>query len=588
MTDSMTNNDLDSYGVWVKRSGKTNEPAPVSHEAEISDFGMDVNNAENETVVQESFETHNVMETPDDDSPFVISDDTIAALDEPIRKDELSAVSDNLGFAADEISEESSEAEMENMLAENIPADIDISSKDESDASLVTDEDGEMSAPVFEDSMFEAVDDTSSFEADEISDSDDTDFAAADVSEQSSVSSTDSSALQQIMSELADLKSEIAILKMNFEELKNKPVSDFSASVGDDLETTSSAGGFFSDDDEDETISLSGDELSNIMSSANFSEPEIVGDDEQMFDEMAIASGGTGEIETPQFDGSFQSQEESLGIEESVVDDMSSEEIYDTANEMEDLSVDVANFDDEEVIEESDDDIDVDETVSLDDMAEFSSATGIIADDNLPDEISVSKIDDVMVDSSDDDFLDVQETDVADDISGLDFDIPEELPEDTVESERFEESNDFVEEVHLPDDHPAVVDLMSADPEIHESITDNHLDYLKTDENATFEENLGFADVTETEISEHPEDSEVIENSAEIADEAEAPRSFVDDLIDTHDDSSIPSGLKSEIKSVLLYMDQLLESLPEEKIVEFAQSEQFNTYKKLFSDLGLS
>ena len=39
---------------------------------------------------------------------------------------------------------------------------------------------------------------------------------------------------------------------------------------------------------------------------------------------------------------------------------------------------------------------------------------------------------------------------------------------------------------------------------------------------------------------------------------------------------------------VLLYMDQLLENLPEEKIVEFAKSDEFVTYKKLFSELGLS
>jgi len=52
--------------------------------------------------------------------------------------------------------------------------------------------------------------------------------------------------------------------------------------------------------------------------------------------------------------------------------------------------------------------------------------------------------------------------------------------------------------------------------------------------------------------------------------------------------SSLPANLTEEIKSVLLYMDQLLEDLPEEKIVEFARSEQFATYKKLFSDLGLS
>ena len=35
-------------------------------------------------------------------------------------------------------------------------------------------------------------------------------------------------------------------------------------------------------------------------------------------------------------------------------------------------------------------------------------------------------------------------------------------------------------------------------------------------------------------------------------------------------------------------MDQLLENLPEDKIMEFAKSEQFTTYKKLFNELGLS
>jgi len=46
--------------------------------------------------------------------------------------------------------------------------------------------------------------------------------------------------------------------------------------------------------------------------------------------------------------------------------------------------------------------------------------------------------------------------------------------------------------------------------------------------------------------------------------------------------------MKNEIKQILLYMDQLLENLPEEKIVEFAKSEYFPMYKKLFSDLGLT
>jgi hypothetical protein len=59
----------------------------------------------------------------------------------------------------------------------------------------------------------------------------------------------------------------------------------------------------------------------------------------------------------------------------------------------------------------------------------------------------------------------------------------------------------------------------------------------------------------------------------------------------THPDvdvSVIPPGIKLELRSVLSYMDQLLESLPENKIEEFAKSEYFDTYKKLFEDLGLA
>jgi hypothetical protein len=51
---------------------------------------------------------------------------------------------------------------------------------------------------------------------------------------------------------------------------------------------------------------------------------------------------------------------------------------------------------------------------------------------------------------------------------------------------------------------------------------------------------------------------------------------------------SIPEGLREELKTVLSYMDQLLEALPESKIEEFAKSKYFDTYKKLFAELGLA
>mgnify|MGYP007056180012 CR=1 FL=1 len=64
---------------------------------------------------------------------------------------------------------------------------------------------------------------------------------------------------------------------------------------------------------------------------------------------------------------------------------------------------------------------------------------------------------------------------------------------------------------------------------------------------------------------------------AEVAEESHA-----------EDAVNIPENMKEEIKSVLSYMDQLLESLPEDKISQFAKSEEFNTYKKLFKELGLA
>jgi len=45
--------------------------------------------------------------------------------------------------------------------------------------------------------------------------------------------------------------------------------------------------------------------------------------------------------------------------------------------------------------------------------------------------------------------------------------------------------------------------------------------------------------------------------------------------------------LRKDLKGVLSYMDGLLESLPDDKIEEFAKSEHFDTYRKLFRELGL-
>ena len=51
--------------------------------------------------------------------------------------------------------------------------------------------------------------------------------------------------------------------------------------------------------------------------------------------------------------------------------------------------------------------------------------------------------------------------------------------------------------------------------------------------------------------------------------------------------ATLSPELKKDLTNVLSYLDQLLEALPEEKIQEFAQSEYFGTYQRLFDELGL-
>ena len=51
--------------------------------------------------------------------------------------------------------------------------------------------------------------------------------------------------------------------------------------------------------------------------------------------------------------------------------------------------------------------------------------------------------------------------------------------------------------------------------------------------------------------------------------------------------AEVPPSVKMGLKEVLIYMDKLLEYLPEEKINEFAHSEHYATYKKLFEEMGI-
>ena len=142
---------------------------------------------------------------------------------------------------------------------------------------------------------------------------------------------------------------------------------------------------------------------------------------------------------------------------------------------------------------------------------------------------------------------------------------------DVQSSDVTEESEDLPEEISIEKDDDILVE--SSDSDSPETFTDVFDEAAPAEENDIFDSvNAPFAtDEPNTTITESNLDYLTSENKP--ADEG---------ALDSN------SELKKDIKSVLLYMDQLLENLPEDKIVEFAKSEEFSTYKKLFSELGLS
>ncbi len=135
-----------------------------------------------------------------------------------------------------------------------------------------------------------------------------------------------------------------------------------------------------------------------------------------------------------------------------------------------------------------------------------------------------------------------------------------------------EQPKDDVAQVEIIQDNSITkpIDIF-AEEDTEEPITDESLSFLG--ESPVNEEEPV---VEEAEIQEEPEDS--------VTEPVNGPAVVENNT----DNSSIPNSMKEEIKSVLSYMDQLLENLPEEKITEFAQSEQFELYKKLFTELGLA
>ena len=399
--------------------------------------------------------------------------------------------------------------------------------------------------------------------------------------------------LEQIISDLSGLKNEINSLKGDLETLKSKEYIPSSAvSIPQEPDTTfdstvettsdekqaeiieekvelpedsSESSGFFNNDDEDETIALSGSELDNIMNTVDFSEEEepvandsvenpfveenysVTEEDNSIVEEKAEESAFEEETPTPQTENI-----ETEFSEDTPFNEFEASEVI-VPNEEHDSGLSM-EFTDENLEEPNLDDID---NIDPEAQAEIQ-IPGVNEIANEEDEVSS-----ILVESSSEDLMST-----SNDASPLD------MPSDEIVSD---ETNSIDSDIAADEESFAMVeDMLKEDPPVSEQISDENMDYLS--EEPVQDE---FID------DEIPTVAGIMAAAEEDKNESETPETPETTNQDNKDDS-FPEDLKSDVKSVLLYMDQLLENLPEDKIVEFAKSEQFATYKKLFNELGLS
>ncbi len=511
--------------------------------------------------------------------------------------------------------------------------------------------------------------------------------------------------LEQIMAELSSLRSEIKNIKTEFADMQSHPPAPVAQDVPQAVAQDDDSDGFFGSDDGDNTIALSGSEMTDILNSAEITQAEE-GSEDFAEPEVQIESDS---MEEPQIEENVEQEieenaisEDELGILDPTLEGLSddfttptqiSDEIQVEESALPDeISVPtLETFNDEAVDEYMSEDTSIENSLTEDKLNYLAEDSAMEEDESETEtQNQVPSVDEIMQDNIslqegeeasigiDDDInaafeeADATESDIIDDslaakdnfensvsgiiqenISnkdgeeasvGIDDDINAAFEEaDATESDIIDDSlaakDAYEQEINknVDGENEEPVDFeeptigesfpdesVAEEPTIAEPLTEDSLEeeaIAMAESNSSAEENYeeeinknidgkneepvdfeeptvgdslpddGFAEeppIAEPLIEDSLEETSVEEPTIEetLPDEtvAEEPVSAETQTQQT----SIPKNLREEVISVLSYMDQLLENLPEEKITEFAKSEHFVTYKKLFDELGLS
>ncbi len=376
--------------------------------------------------------------------------------------------------------------------------------------------------------------------------------------------------LMRIADELSSIKTELSSLKEELAVLRGeaKPVQT-------EEKAPPASHGFF-DEEDDEKIALTGDELDNILNTADFTEEAGADATAELSDEAIIDDFlmdredllGTTEEGAPAETASAGTAEEEIA-DEPAIQDISFEEESEAAIERITL--------DEPAPEAVPEELQQLQVSGVSPMTPPPEDTSYLeADDLATADIDLSE---AVIDEPDLGGPILEETPVVEpSIEHIDLDMEESLH---IEGDETEPQGEGFENIELTLD-----EFIGEDQGIGQEMEialEESAPVGPAEEAPVIEES--FAEVVPEGFVVEPEGSEEAEAEAE-AEPAEAFES-VELTEETEESQPLPVDIRQEVKAVLSYMDQLLESLPEDKIEEFAKSEYFDTYKKLFEELGL-
>lgn len=548
---------------------------------DIEDSLIEEENTDETLILDTDIEEDEIEANEKLDETFLeIEDDQVENTDDEIQSTQEDELLD-MDFSEDamEIQEENNTIELEDEISIDDTENTDESEIEETDINLISEEE-----PQEEEIQADTINETIQEEQGEI-----TMEENGIINDEQNLSQNveSSNLLEKIAAEISNLRSEITTLRTEFNSFKVTPTQETSEEdiSSDDNETS----GFFSDDNEDETIALSGDELNNILNNADFTteeaEEELVEDisDETVTktEEDAVINplGDATELTDSDID-TMDEYEDSSFADDSEVSNFANEDLQEP--ELEDLQMD-NNFEEEE--EDLSEEIDVpkDEEVyeepETNDFFESINAEDPSISDTLTED-RLKYLEDSFEDSVDEneekldvEILDENENVIEDSTDEIENELSTEEAEvsDIIENEEDEndESNEPTEDVF---------NSSQWDNDVTKPTEDNNAETESIVEDEIPEEII---EETENDIVEpvfeNEKTEETVDTPVECAENIAKPAS-----------SSPTAKIQDDIKSVLVYMDQLLENLPEDKIEEFAKSEHFDTYKKLFNDLGIS